>query len=149
MTAILSHLLKTGFLFRVTFLCAAQRPVARAEKTGQYSSRGTSKHRAGKKRGELSPGYPFLKQNETTRFGGLANAGSAQATGRLLSVLTIILSRKNLRALLPDKGNIFDIMPKEGLEPSYPCGYTSLSRARLPVPPLRLSERPNFTTTKG
>ena len=42
-----------------------------------------------------------------------------------------------LWALLPDKGNILDIMPKEGIEPSYPYGYTILSRARLPVPPLR------------
>ena len=28
-------------------------------------------------------------------------------------------------------------MPKEGVEPSCPCGHTILSRARLPVPPLR------------
>ena len=30
------------------------------------------------------------------------------------------------------------ILPKEGVEPSCPCGHTILSRARLPVPPLRL-----------
>ena len=35
----------------------------------------------------------------------------------------------------------FDIpsVPKEGIEPSYPSGYTILSRARLPIPPLRLA----------
>ena len=42
-----------------------------------------------------------------------------------------------LRVLLPVKGKILVIMPKEGIEPSYPSGYTSLSRARMPIPPLR------------
>ena len=30
-------------------------------------------------------------------------------------------------------------MPKEGIEPSHPYGLASLSRTRLPVPPLRLA----------
>ena len=32
----------------------------------------------------------------------------------------------------------FFFMPEEGIEPSSPYGHASLSRARLPVPPLRL-----------
>ena len=68
---------------------------------------------------------------------------SAQATGSVLRV-DDCLSRPVLetglthkRALLPDKRTFLDIMPKVGLEPTIPSGNTSLSRARLPVPPLR------------
>jgi hypothetical protein len=62
---------------------------------------------------------------------------SAQATGTLARLrLDDYLSRK-MRALLPDKRKFLDIMPKVGLEPTIPSGNTSLSRARLPVPPLR------------
>ena len=42
-------------------------------------------------------------------------------------------------------------MPKVGLEPTIPSGNTSLSRARLPVPPLRPAPEfyHNKRTTKG
>ena len=60
---------------------------------------------------------------------------SAQATGSLLRV-DDCLSRKGGR-YSPTKGTFIDIMPKVGLEPTIPSGNTSLSRARLPVPPLR------------
>lgn len=32
-------------------------------------------------------------------------------------------------------------MPKVGIEPTHPSGYTILSRARLPIPPLRQVRR--------
>ncbi len=32
---------------------------------------------------------------------------------------------------------VYGTVPKVGIEPTYPFGYTILSRARLPVPPLR------------
>ncbi len=33
--------------------------------------------------------------------------------------------------------SFYFIVPGEGLEPSHPLEYTILSRARLPIPPLR------------
>jgi hypothetical protein len=75
------------------------------------------------------------QKREAGLDGGLANAG--QRTGNRETVLRL---GDHLLVLLPDKGNKFDIMPKEGIEPSYPSGYTILSRARLPIPPLRLLE---------
>ena len=34
------------------------------------------------------------------------------------------------------------MVPKKGLEPSHPCEYMDLNHARLPIPPLRLTDRP-------
>ena len=38
----------------------------------------------------------------------------------------------------------FLLVPKEGLEPTHPCGYQILSLTRLPVSPLRLMKRGYF-----
>ena len=33
--------------------------------------------------------------------------------------------------------HVFRLVPKEGLEPTHPCGYRILSPTRLPISPLR------------
>jgi hypothetical protein len=70
---------------------------------------------------------------------------SAQVTGGEEPRADDRLSRK-IAGATPRQNRKFgyDIMPKEGIEPSYPSGYTILSRARLPIPPLRRPERTKY-----
>jgi hypothetical protein len=44
---------------------------------------------------------------------------------------------------------LFDCMPKVGIEPTHHHWYTILSRARLPVPPLRLETGIVYRTISG
>ena len=40
------------------------------------------------------------------------------------------------------------MVPKVGVEPTWPEGHTILSRARLPIPPLRHGRSNNSTTSE-
>jgi hypothetical protein len=57
-------------------------------------------------------------------------------TALLAAILALssVWPSEEVRRALP---NGMGVVPKVGVEPTHPSGYTILSRARLPVPPLR------------